>query len=321
MNHDPEVVIIGAALVDIPLCPVDRGIFDFPSYPLDQISMEIGGDAINEATVITRLGHRVRLVTCIGEDPAGRFILEHCARNQIDDAFIRRREGLATSINVALITPDGERTFLTNRRGSLWSFAPEDIDLSCLNEGSILSFASIFNSPLLNNGAMVEIFRRAKARHVTICADIVGSRQGETLDDIREALSCVDYFFPNYQEACALTGRDTLEEIAGVLLDLGIKTVVIKTGRQGAFLKTAGLQLQIPAYGRAKCIDTTGAGDNFVSGFLCGLLENKPAADCGRFACAVSSLAVEQIGATTGVRSRQQVERRYQEYLQEGASR
>ncbi|WP_258963361.1 PfkB family carbohydrate kinase, partial [Klebsiella pneumoniae] len=57
-----EVICIGAAIVDIPLQPVSKNIFDVDSYPLERIAMTTGGDAINEATIISRLGHRTALI-------------------------------------------------------------------------------------------------------------------------------------------------------------------------------------------------------------------------------------------------------------------
>ena len=54
-----DVICIGAAIVDIPLQPVSKNIFDVDSYPLERIAMTTGGDAINEATIIS-------LVTTIG---------------------------------------------------------------------------------------------------------------------------------------------------------------------------------------------------------------------------------------------------------------
>ncbi|MCK2926981.1 PfkB family carbohydrate kinase, partial [Escherichia coli] len=57
-----DVICIGAAIVDIPLQPVSKNIFDVDSYPLERIAMTTGGDAINEATIISRLGHRTALM-------------------------------------------------------------------------------------------------------------------------------------------------------------------------------------------------------------------------------------------------------------------
>ncbi|MCM3716721.1 PfkB family carbohydrate kinase, partial [Alkalihalobacillus oceani] len=51
--------------------PVSKNIFDVDSYPLERIAMTTGGDAINEATIISRLGHRTALMSRIGKDAAG----------------------------------------------------------------------------------------------------------------------------------------------------------------------------------------------------------------------------------------------------------
>ena len=62
MKSKPEIVVIGAAIVDLPLYPVGRDVFDRASSPVERMAMTVGGDAINEATILTRLGHTVRLV-------------------------------------------------------------------------------------------------------------------------------------------------------------------------------------------------------------------------------------------------------------------
>ena len=70
VSKDLDVMIIGAAIVDLPLRPVSKEVFDVVSYPVDGIAMTIGGDALNESTIITRLGHKVALMSCIGVDVA-----------------------------------------------------------------------------------------------------------------------------------------------------------------------------------------------------------------------------------------------------------
>ncbi|TGD69402.1 sugar kinase, partial [Salmonella enterica subsp. enterica serovar Poona] len=66
-----EVLCIGAAIVDIPLQPVSKNIFDVDSYPLERIAMTTGGDAINEATIISRHWHRPALMSRVGDAAAG----------------------------------------------------------------------------------------------------------------------------------------------------------------------------------------------------------------------------------------------------------
>ena len=75
-----DVIIIGAAIVDLPLRPVSKEVFDTVSYPVDGISMTIGGGGLNEAPIITRLGHKGLLMSCIGGVAAGGFLVGDCAR-------------------------------------------------------------------------------------------------------------------------------------------------------------------------------------------------------------------------------------------------
>ena len=318
MEKKLDAVCVGAAIVDIPLQPVNRDMFEIESFPLQQISMTIGGDAINEATILSRLGHKIGLMSMVGRDAVGNFIMEHCEKNGIDDSGITGREGIDTSINVGLVTADGERTFVTNRNGSLWKMTIGDVDLSRLGEARLLSLASIFNNPLLDCKALVRIFQEAKKQDMIICADMIKARLGETLDDIREALGYVDYFFPNYDEACLMTGEEELEKIADKFLDCGIGHVVIKTGKKGYYIKSQDQTvLEVPAMKGITAIDTIGAGDNFASGFITAILEGKTLKECAEFANVTASISVQSIGATTGVQNRAQVEERLKEYYEQ----
>ena len=305
MDKTLDVVCVGAAIVDVPLQPVSRNIFDSESYPLEQISMTIGGDAINESTIISRLGGKVGLVSLVGNDAVGDYIVKHCEREGIDHAGVRRQDGIDTSINVALVTADGERTFVTNRNGSLWKLCGDDVDLSLIPRGRILSMASFFNSPRLDNDAIVKIFKVAKDAGMTIVADMIKPRLGETFDDIAEALSYVDYFFPNVDEAETMTGAPTVEGVARKILSYGVKHVIIKIGRKGAFIDGVDCDaMVVPAMQGITALDTTGAGDNFASGFITGLLEGKSVRECGEYGNVAASIAIQSIGATTGITSR-----------------
>ncbi|EHA8552245.1 PfkB family carbohydrate kinase, partial [Salmonella enterica subsp. enterica serovar Corvallis] len=163
-----EVLCIGAAIVDIPLQPVSKNIFDVDSYPLERIAMTTGGDAINEATIISRLGHRTALMSRVGDDAAGYFILDHCRKENIDIQSLKQDADIDTSINVGLVTDDGERTFVTNRNGSLWKLNINDVDFDRFSQVRLLSLASIFNSPLLDGKALTAIFTQAKAHQLVI---------------------------------------------------------------------------------------------------------------------------------------------------------
>lgn len=309
-----DVIIIGAAIVDLPLRPVSKEVFDVVSYPVDGIAMTIGGDALNEATIITRLGRKVGLMSCVGVDVAGQFILDHCKKNHIDTAQIKLDPDKDTSINVGLVAADGERTFITNRQGSLWKFCLEDLDIQALKDAKILSFASIFNNPLFDNKAMVTLFSKAKQEGMLICADMVSPRLGEKLEDIKEALSYVDYFFPNFEEASGMTGETDEAKVADVLYGCGVKNVIMKIGKRGCYIRNAAGSMIVPACKNVTAIDTIGAGDNFASGFITALLEGKDLRECAVYANCTAAVSVQYVGATNGVTSRAIVDEMLEKY-------
>jgi len=306
-----EVIVIGPAVADIPLAPVGPQVFEAGSWPLERIAMQAGGDAVNEAITLCRLGRRAALVSKVGLDPAGDFVLRTLEDAGVDVACVRREAGLDTGINIVLVREGGERSFITNRNGSLRRLAFEDVrpllDSPALQSAKIACLASLFVSPLLTLADTAALLNALKRRGLVLCADTTRPKRGETLREAAQALSRLDYFFPNLEEAALLTGRSDPLAAACALLDAGVGHAVVKLGGRGCLLAGPGGRWQIDAWPGAHCLDTTGAGDTFAAAFIAALLEGRDFIDCGRYANAAASLCVEHIGATSGDWTREDV--------------
>lgn len=296
-----QVQIIGAAIVDILVSQADEAVFQTGSSPTEGIFLSYGGDALNEATVLQRLDVPVRLETVIGKDEAGEAVCRRMDAVGLDKSGLHIREDLRTSINVVLIKQDGERCFLTDSRASMRQLRLEDITMPFPAETGILCLASIFVFPQLKTGEMETIFRQAKAQGITVCADMTKRKNGETVADIAPALAYVDYLFPNEAEAMLVTGKDTVEDAAEALLQTGVGTVVVKCGGKGCYVRSNSAAFWASAVENVHCVDTTGAGDSFVGGFLYGLANAFPLEECVRLANRYGAKAVEQVGATAWI--------------------
>ena len=92
--QNPEIVIIGAAIIDVLAYPVNVKVFETGSYSTEDIHMTTGADALNEATILAKKGRRVQLETVIGQDDAGKFIQAHCndAGIMVRDVCIKKDE-------------------------------------------------------------------------------------------------------------------------------------------------------------------------------------------------------------------------------------
>ena len=313
-----EAVIIGAGIADILLRPVDETVFEKGSCPVDSIRMSVGGDALNESTVLARLGHRPLFVTKLGTDGVADFILGHCGREGVQ-VFAARDAQMDTGINAVLVGHDGERSFITNRNGSLRRLSLEDIlpafDTEEFAQAKVVCLASMFVSFDLDLCGMEQLFARAKAAGKIVCADTTKRKNGETVADAAGALSHLDYFFPNLDEAKLLTGLEDADAIADALLAAGVKNVALKLGGRGCLLKNQKERIHVPVYPGAVCVDTTGAGDTFSSSFIAAILEGRSFAQCGAFANAAASVCIEHLGATTAKLERGEVMRRYEKIL------
>ena len=308
MRKKEKIMVIGAGLLDVLACPVDKEVFEKTSVPVNNISLSTGGDALNEATVLARLGKTPMLVSLIGKDDAGEAVLSHCRKEGISAEYVRSEEGLETSVNIVMVEPDGNRSFFTNPRSSLRRLSLEHIPEYFPENVGIMCLASIFVSPCLGPKELEIIFQRAKAQGLIVCADMTKCKNGETVEDIREALGYIDYLFANEEEAALVTGKKTPSEMAECFRQCGTGHVIIKLGKRGCFICGEDIKEQIPAACAEKCIDTTGAGDSFAGGFLCALSEGKSFRECAVFAGACGAAAVEAVGATQGIKNRAQIE-------------
>ena len=298
-----KVEIIGASIVDVLVSPAEESVFQTGSYAADNIVMTFGGDALNEATVLQGLGVPVYLETVVGSDSAGESICRHMEEVGLEKSGVHIKEGMRTSVNVVLVKKNGERCFLTNPHGSQRKLQAEDIAMPFSQEIGILCFASIFVFPHIKTGELKNIFEQAKTQGIIVCADMTKRKNNETVEDMAEALQYVDYLFPNEEEAMLFTGEDSTEKAAQALFDAGVGTVVIKCGARGCYVKNSERSFWASAKPNVQCVDTTGAGDSFVAGFLCGLAKELPLEKCVELANWCGSKAVQKIGATTWVES------------------
>ena len=310
-----DIAIFGAGIIDIPVIYADQTVFTRHSTPVDHIGMTTGGDALNEATVLARLGHSVRLISHWGCDAAGDYLVRHCDSCGIDTQYVHRDPAMDTGVNIVLVDEDGQRRFYSNRNGSLRKLLPTDFHPDCLNGVRLLSLASIFVFPLISIEEFASIAHIARSRGICTCADFVLPKKQETIDDLVPLMRDLDYVFANEVEAETITGQTNPEAMAAAFVNAGAAHAVIKLGADGCLILPAGGRCyRIPACPNTNCVDSTGAGDNFAAGFQHALLSGASLEDCAYFANACASVSVEAVGASDGVRSEEQVLERLKRY-------
>jgi sugar/nucleoside kinase (ribokinase family) len=302
-----DIACVGIVVADVIAKPVD----DMPEKgklnTIDKISMHTGGCAVNTAVDLVKIGKKVSVLAKTGDDGFGTFLRKKLSEAGIDITGIKTTNNSGTSASVVLVDSSGERSFI-HTLGANAEFEKSDIDWEVIKKSKILFIGGSMLMPKFDGEPCAEVLKKAKDMGKTTALDVAWDAEGRWMKVLRPCMEYIDYFMPSYEEAVELSGKEKPEEMADVFLSMGVKNVIIKLGKKGCYIKDNSLiEYYIPTFERIKAIDATGAGDSFVAGFLTGLSENWDIYDCGRFANAVGTFCVTAVGASSGIKSKEEI--------------
>lgn len=300
-----DILCIGTALVDSIIKGFDETPVSASGFRAASGSLNVGGEAVNEAATAVKLGRKTGIMCYLGEDPAGNMIFHALKDLGIDTSCIIRKKDHPTPVTTMFVNDDGTRRSITNRAHQ-YNFHPERYT-ECLDDTSAIILGSLFRAPFDDPQIIHAVLEKAKDAGVLIFADTkLPNFHPLSLADIRESLPLIDYITPNEDEAAYYTKKDTPREMAGVFLDYGVKNVIIKLGSKGCYYRNADTAITLPACS-IDAVDATGAGDSFVAGFASEILSGASDADALRFGNACGAVCTTAVGATTALRDRDQV--------------
>ncbi len=303
-----EVVCVGNMVTDILIKGVKDDVMDRVEMMTEGVRLHTGGDALNEAVTCSRLGLRTALVGNLGADFFGGYVEQVLMQENIHTEGISFFSDCPTAVNVALIGDGGKRCILTAPITNMNRMELTSRGMDVVKEAGIVCFGSLFISASLNAEMVQSIYREAQRSGALTVADVSFRDPTEWEDkNLYDWIDGVDYFVPSYEEGCRITGLDDPEAIVKALLPHVRRAVVLKVGKDGCIgCETDGELFRTPAY-LVDAIDTTGAGDNFVAGFLWGLAKGHSLKECCACACAVGGLSTTAVGANGAIKNEAQV--------------
>ena len=250
---------------------------------VDSFSVSIAGAEYNVAVGLARLGHTPAYCTRLGFDPLGERILRGMRENHIATDLVMQTETAVTGFMMKSSTDQGDPDIAYYRKGSAASqITTHDIDALDLYGCERLHVTGIF--PAVSASALAatkRLISRAKALELPVSFDPnlrpqlweSEKKMVATLNSLAEGVETV---LPGLGEGEILTGRNTPEGVAEFYHDLGVKNVVVKLGKEGAYFSEKGGQSGFsPAFPVRKKVDTVGAGDGFAAGVISALAEGE----------------------------------------------
>ncbi len=253
-------------------------------------SMIAGGSASNTVNALAALGTPTAFIGKIGNDEIGEFFRQNAEHNGVRPILLPSK--LMSGNCIALITPDGERTFATYL-GAASNLKPENISEEMF-EG--YDYFHIEGYLVQNHELIEKAVRMAKGAGLIVSLDLasfnVVNENREFLSDLVEKY--VDIIFANEDESYAFTHLQP--EAAVAALAKVCETAVVKVGKAGSYVQQGDAFFHVPAISTA-CIDSTGAGDYYAAGFLYGRTRGLSLQACAQIGTMVAGRVCEVLGA------------------------
>lgn len=233
-----------------------------------------GGAPANVAVGVSRLGVEAGFIGRVGNDPLGQFMRDVLKAENVSVENMILDDNQRTS-TVVVGLDNGERSFTFMVNPSADQFL-EVGDLPEFNKGDFLHCCSIalINDP--SRSTTIEAIRRVKQAGGYVSFDPnLRESLWKSLDEMKSVVNSVvsmaDILKFSEEELTLLTNTETLEQATQAITEqYPEKLIIITLGKDGAIYHLNG-KSQIVAGKALKPVDTTGAGDAFVSGLLAGL--------------------------------------------------
>ncbi|HHS7808911.1 ribokinase [Pseudomonas koreensis] len=255
-----------------------------------------GGKGANQAVAAARLGARVAMVGCVGNDDYGVQLREALLAEQIDCQAVSTVED---SSGVALIVvDDNSQNAIVIVAGANGAMTPAVID----RFDAVLQAADVIICQLeIPDATVGHALKRARALGKTVILNPAPASRPLPAD----WFAAIDYLIPNESEASALSGLpvDSLqsaESAANQLIAMGAGKVIITLGAQGSLFANGKGFEHFPAP-KVQAVDTTAAGDTFVGGFAAALASGKSEAEAIRYGQVAAALSVTRAGAQPSI--------------------
>lgn len=250
-----------------------------------------GGKGANQTVAASRLGVKTYMVGNVGSDSNGQFSKENFEYHGVNTTYLNHDAHTATGVAVIIKTEKDNRIILdlgandtlttTMVENALQHLTKEDVVLTQLeNPIEVVAYALKYAK---QKGAFT-VLNPAPAQQIP--------------EDLYGAL---DLIVVNETEATLLTGEKLVSEesyqrVGQIFLEKGVQSVILTLGEKGSVYMANNDYLFIPSY-VIDVVDTTGAGDSFIGGFLSQLITGKEVSESLKFANAVAAFMCEIDGA------------------------
>lgn len=249
-----------------------------------------GGSASNTITGLAKLGIYTGFIGRVGCDEYGNYYKKDLEKYNVNSHLIES-ENEASGVATTFVSKDGQRTFGT------FLGAAAELNIADLHEADFAGYDYFYiEGYLVQNLELISgAMQMAKRQGAQVILDMASYNIVEAGKDFLMDVipQYVDIVFANEEEAKALTGFEPEQALNEIAKMTGV--AIVKVGEKGSWIQRGSEKVFVPAL-KVNCIDTTGAGDLYASGFIYGLIKKLPLKNCGEIGTLLAGNVIEVIG-------------------------
>ncbi len=270
-----KVICFGEALIDF--VPTVSGL---PLSEVEQFRRAAGGAPANVAVAIAKLGGESYFAGKVGDDAFGRHLESIFQTHGVKTDYLLFTNQAKTALAFVSLRADGERDFLFFREPSAdMLIGAEEIEPEWFQDAGVFHYGSITLTWPVSKSATLKCIELAQRAGVLLSFDpnlrfSLWPNPTVARNEILPLLPTANVLKVSEEELAFLTDTKNEQQGAHHLLGLGISLILVTKGQGGCSYYTPNLSGTV-SVAPVKAIDTTGAGDAFVGGFLYQLANRK----------------------------------------------
>ena len=277
-----------------------------------RFSRYLGGSSANMAVGLARLGARVGMVSCLGDDSLSEFLVDFLEAEGVDTGHVHRVPGFLPSLCLTEVSPPDRFPQVFYRHDAVDTMlraTDEDLDYIARRNMFVTNGTSLCASPSRESTYLA--LERAKRAGCRVVFDVdyramSWPSQGAAGQAVRLALPFIDVLIGNQPELRLVAGETDLERATDALRER-VPLLVSKLGEQGTRVWQGAESVFLPPY-TVEVVSTIGAGDGFASGFLYALLAGKPVGECLHYGNAAAAIVVSRLSCSEAMPTLAEVE-------------
>ena len=307
MSDECEILVYGGINIDL----VTRSeTFPAPGQTIlgNEFITYPGGKGANQAVGISRMGLRVSLIGCVGNDVFGPGLVQGLEEKGVGVAGVSIIEGKHSGVAVINIDDHAQNQIIQVHGAN--ANAEDELAMQLMEETPSLKYLLIqLETPISVSASLA---KKAKLKGGTVILD-----PGPTRPITDDLLQSVDVITPNETEAEYLTGIEVKDVASGFsaahkISSMGIQHVIVKMGAQGALYVGKNCGFHVPAI-KVNALDSVAAGDAFNGALTFAMFNGWALEDSLRWAVCAGGIATTRSGAQDSMPTRDEVEKAFRE--------